>query len=600
MNNKILLELMDSFRKEPIKDRGAIISLVLIAWYKASQNVKCPENLKMINCQGIDAENFIKNMHDLSIAMADPAFVIEDRYISRLKQSTISGAISECLRLGASGVLKNFDPTDLATILEEKELVFPVELCDLMVGLAADIENKYVYLPWETGGQFTGRVIKKHARGMVESIRHTNLPELISSILEDEKSISISHNDLLRNPHYVNNGGLIEFPVTIAPLPFGVNVNEDVVERDLYNRFSEKTKSLTVLTVRHILAQTKGRAIITSMNSLLFSSGPERNLREDLLKRQQIEAVVAMPGGLLDITAIPFTILIINTEKRCETVRFVNADSPQFKEEVSRTKNRIINIEQLIETILTSEDSDIVKNVSTQEILKNDAQLQVNRYALGTKERKVAKILNARLREKLEDIATLVKPSSNIAAKDTTPENGIMMYEVGASDIPEYGYIHTASKQIVVHTKFNKTVSQFLIPGDIVLIIKGTLGKVGIIPEDVPAPGVGGWIAGQSAVVIRVEKSSGIDPRALFMLLRSELGKELVKTLESGAAIPFIQLRELKELAIPIPTVEESGYAVNALLKEESLQKQINELQNQQASLSANCWSLKNIEEIGQ
>lgn len=600
MNNKILLELMDSFRKEPINDRGAIISLVLIAWYKASQNAKCPEKLKMINCQGIDAENFIKNMHDLSMVMGNPAFVIEDRYISRLKQSTISGAISECLRLGASGVLKNFDPTDIATILEEKELVFPVELCDLMVGLAGNIENKDVYLPWETGGQFTGRVLKSHAKGMVESIRHTNLPELITSILEDVKSISISHNDLLRNPHYVRNGELIEFPVTIAPLPFGVNVNDEVFERDLYNRFSEKTKSLTVLTVRHILAQTKGRAIVTSMNSLLFSSGPERNLREDLLKRQQIEAVVAMPAGLLDVTAIPFTILIINTEKRCESVRFVNADSPQFKEEVSRTKNRLINIEQLIETILTSEDSDLVKNVSTLDILKNDAQLQVNRYVLGAKERKVARILSARVREKLEDVTTLVKPSANIVAKDTTIDNGLMMYEVGATDIPEYGYIHTASKQIVVSHSFKKNESQFLIPDDIVLIIKGTLGKVGIIPNDVPAPGVGGWIAGQSAVVIRVEKSSGIDPRALFMLLRSELGKELIKTLESGAAIPFVQLRELKQLAIPIPTAQESIEAINALMTEETLQHQINELQNKQALLSANCWSLKDNEEIGQ
>jgi type I restriction enzyme M protein len=429
---------------------------------------------------------------------------------------------------------------------------------------------------------------------MVETRTHTKLPQLISSILSDGKRINVAHNDPLRNPHYVEGGQLKTFNTTIALLPFGVNVSTEIVEHDLFNRFSEKTRSMTVLALRHILAQTKGRAIMTAINSLLFSSGAERSLREDLLNKQQIEAVVAMPAGLLDATAIPFSILILNTEKRCDTVRFVNADTPQFKEETSRTKSRLINVEKLIETILTGSDSDIVKNVSTQEILANDSQLQVNRYALGATEQNVARILASLESRRLDDIATLVKPVANI-----TNDNGTSIYEVGASDIPDYGYIHTARKQMRIELKADKMRDQFLRPNDIVLIIKGTLGKIGIISDDVPPPGENGWIAGQSAAVIRVEKSSDIDPCALFMLLRSELGKELVKTLASGSAIPFVQLRELKQLAIPIPTPQDSINAITALTEEEALQHQINELQRLQALLSANCWSLKNNEKIG-
>lgn len=594
MNDKILLQVMDSFRGDTLSDRGGLLSLILIAWYKASQSPECPTHLQMKNCQGVTSYEFVGAMAELGSVLNDSAFDIEDGRVSRMRQLTINNAISRCLSLGDAGLLNEFDPTDAAIHFDGLDVVFPVEVCDLMVGLAGDIYGQTVYLPWESNGQITGRILKRGAVGMVESIYHTKLPQLVSSILSDGKHINVAHDDLLRNPHYVENGRLKIFGTTIAFVPFGVNVDAEIVERDLYNRFSEKTRSLTVLAIRHILAQTKGRAIITSINSLLFSSGPERNLREDLLKNQQIEAVVAMPAGLLDVTAIPFTILIVNTEKRCETVRFVNADTPKFKVEVSRTKAKLINIEQLIETILASTDSDVVKNVSTHDILNNDAQLQVNRYALGAKEQEVADLLATLECKRLEDIATLVKPSANI-----TVENGIEISEVGASDLPDYGYIRTATKQIVVDQKAGKNESQFLCPNDIVLIIKGTLGKVGIVPPDVPKSGAGGWIAGQSSAVIRVDKSSGIDPRALFMLLRSELGKELVKALASGSAIPFVQLRELKQLSIPIPSVEESIKASNAFMEEDALQHQINELLRLQALLSANCWSLKNNENIG-
>jgi type I restriction enzyme M protein len=131
---------------------------------------------------------------------------------------------------------------------------------------------------------------------------------------------------------------------------------------------------------------------------------------------------------------------------------------------------------------------------------------------------------------------------------------------------------------------------QFLRSGDIVLIIKGNLGKVGII-SDAPSPGKDGWISGQSSVVIRLERTTGINPIALFMLLRSEFGKTLVKTLASGSVIPFVQLRELKQLMVPIPSPEESEKAIVALNEEEALQQQIDALQKKQTSLAALCWS---------
>lgn len=589
---------MDIFRGEPTTtSQNVLLALLMIAWHQASKKSHCPTHLQMQNCQGINGNELFKVMDELSGAMQDAALNISDGDIARMRPPTISAAINWCLNMGESGLLDQYDPTDAILFLDQRDMSgFPEEVCDLMVGLAGEIANEVVYLPWESNGQLAGRILKKQATGMIETKWHAGVLGLILSILADGGRTEMAHNDPLRHPCHLEDGRLKTFGTTLALLPFGVNIDAgpEIVDQDLFGRFKERTRSMTVLAVRHILAQTRGRAIVTVMNGLLFGSGAERNLREDLLNRRQIEAVVAMPAGLLSMTAIPFTILILNTEQPCRTVRFVNVDSPRFKESILRTKSRLINLDQLLETVLSTTDDDTARNVGVEEILANDAQLQVGRYVLGAGERRVASLLASMPQCRLGDIAVLVKPMANVLA-----EKGMAVCEVGAADLPDHGYIHTASKRILIEPRADRMRDQFLRPGDIVLIIKGSLGKVGIVGADAPAPGENGWIAGQSAVVIRLEKSSAIDPIALFMLLRSEFGKGLVRTLASGSAITFVQLRELKQLAIPVPSRDESDKAIAALAGEEELQHQIQTLQRRQASLAAHCWSLDHHEDNG-
>lgn len=591
MNDKILRQLMDIFRDEPTTaSQNLLLALMLIAWHQASQNPRCPSDLHMQNCQGIKGPELIHIMAELSKAMHDPAFNPGDSGMARLSPSAISAAMNWCLHMGQSGFLAQFDPTDAVLSVDQREMTgFPEEVCDFMVGLAGDLVNKTVYLPWESNGQLAGRLLRKQAVAMIETNWYADILQLVLSIVTGSARTGMMHNDPLRHPGYLEAGHLKTFGTTLALLPFSVNIEAgpEIVDRDLFGRFKEKTRSLTVLAVRHILAQTRGRAVVTVINGLLFGSGAERNLREDLLAKRQIVAVVAMPPGLLSMTTIPFTIMVLDTERPCHTVRFVNADTPSFKESVLRTRSRLINLEQLVDVVLASADSDIARSVRVEEILANDSQLQVNRYVLGASEQKVASLLASMPLRRLDELATLVKPVANVPA-----EQGMAVYEVGASDLPDYGYIHTASKQILIEPRLDKMKDQFLRHGDIVLIIKGSLGKVGIIGPGAPPAGENGWIAGQSAVVIRLEKASAVNPVALFILLRSELGKGLVRKLASGSAITFVQLRELKQLAIPVPSREESDKAIAALAGEEDLQRQINLLQQRQASLAAHCWSL--------
>lgn len=598
MKNKIISNLLGSFNKDTPTSDDLIISLILIAWWKKSINPIFPEKLKIKNNSGVDATELKAIFREIFSKTHDSAFSNEVcSKVTNIHYEILRVAIHQCITLGETGVLDSYNPTDVISVMSPckdmdlLEIILPKELAGLLVDLSGDIDGKDVYLPWETGGQLTGRILDKGADAFIESSSIMPLPNLIASIL-DKNNISSTHNDPLKNPIYVKNGKLIKFPITILHLPYrNIVVPEvaDIYEQDLFDRFKESTRSLTVLAIRHVLAQTQGRAIITIHNTLLFGSGSERRLREFLLNEQHIEAIIALPSNLLLNTSNPFSILILNTEKKCESVRFINADIEEFMEPITgikngRIKNRLINVEKLVASVFSELPCEFYKDVPTQEILANDAQLQVGRYIRSKQEEKVENKLSEMKRMPLDEIATLIKPIIGINS-----EEGISVREVGAYDIPDYGYIRTASKDLKVNIKNKKIKEQFLRPNDIVLITKGNAGKVGIISKDIPEES---WLAGHTSAVIRLDKDSAIDPRALVMLLRSQLGEGLLKTIISEGTMPFIQLRELERLNIPIPTDDESQNAIAILEEEVKLQQEITELQGHLKELSMECWKI--------
>jgi type I restriction enzyme M protein len=83
-----------------------------------------------------------------------------------------------------------------------------------------------------------------------------------------------------------------------------------------------------------------------------------------------------------------------------------------------------------------------------------------------------------------------------------------------------------------------------------------------------------------------------MDPRALFMQLRSPLGQQLLKGIVSGATIPLIQLKELRKLPVIAQDLPTQQRATRALEEEADLERQITELREQQAFQTASLWQL--------
>ena len=592
MTNRAIYQIVDSVRSTGLdRDKALELALQLLAWEKLSRTnriakelafsaeyIKYPE--KVLNVfQALSASGGLMFKAFSNI----PSVIFANPYVLR-------DALEVVNRLSATGVLENVDVLNLA----EERFISPVggylnmpgEVADLMSAIADIRSSDSVYTPWDSSfAQLASRAAIKSKDVYYESILHSSIPALVSLLSTNEFEVSIS-NPILQ-PTAIEGGKPRLFDITVAFPPFGMKYPADEIRRDLFNRFPERTTIGSVLAVRHAISQTKSKLVIAVQNSLLFSHGYEKELRKDLVEKGMIEAVIAMPNGLLSLTNIAFTILVINPKGGLNSVRFINADSPEFYVGVARTRNDLRNIDGLLELIKSNKESTNCSIVSNQVVLSNDAQLQVDRYVVSDSRKRLEKQLSGLRKIQLGDIARTVRaiPLGSIESKP------IAVMEIGAADLSQFGYIAPKGKTISVDENLAKRYEDcFLRPLDIVLIVKGSVGKIGIVPEDVPGPGNGGWVAGQSAIVLRVHP--GYCAQSLFVQLRSPMGQELLAGIVSGATIKLIQLRELMKLEVVQSTSDQDTKSREIIDSEERLEREIQKIRVEQESLSKNVWKL--------
>lgn len=592
-NEKILREVMDIVQGPLTAYEALTFSLQLLCWAKLSPDDRMPDGLK-IQPQKVADPNWVR---DVWSELGQRPGIIGAAYSggkipARMDPSRLGAAIALCMRLAETGVLYHFDPSDSFSQIfgrEAMEFYLPAELADVMTTLACIKPNSSMYAPWDNSAQLAGRAAKLGASAYLETMHDPMLPALISMFAAG--GIEIAHGDPIREPSAVVGGKLRQFDACVAFPPLGIRYSSEVIGKDWYNRFKDRSSSGVVLAVRHIVAQTSGKAVIAVPHSILFSPGGEKALREDLLKQGHIEAVISMPAGLLANPTISFALLVLDMNERHNTIRFINAESERFREPIpkARARARLIGIEGIVARLNGTITDELVAEVPAKEVLAADCILQVSRHVLPEWQSKIQAVICASHTLLLGDIVTIVRPVPPSTSTDTCN-----VLEVMTSDLPEMGYIPLPSKEVQVDKSSAIKKRLFLQPFDVLLIYKGSVGKVGITPESVPEPGEGGWIAGQSAVVLRVNNPDQVNPKALAVYLKSDLGQKLLESISvQGATIPMIQLRELQKLPVIVPPIKDATEIGKILDDQSKIQGEIEQLRAKQIELARSIWALE-------
>ncbi len=366
------------------------------------------------------------------------------------------------------------------------------------------------------------------AKIKLEILKKQNGYKKVNSTVVNENLLSVD----------INN----QFDKAFLHMPFNIRVSGYV-----YDEYKETTPILNafkkpisldwpfMLKLSQSLKKG-GKAVSLAFMGTTYNLN-DREFRKYFVEKGLIEAVIALPGKLLNETSVQTALYVFSHNN--SSIKFVDATEIC---EVGRRQN-ILN-EENIETILSAyqeEVEGISKDVSIDEIADNEFALIPSRYlssikyANGVAFKEIISIRRgATLRaDALDELSTI----------DHTDFQYLML-----SDITD-GII---SDDLSFITHIDDSLSKFIIKEDNLVLSKiGAPFKVAIMNKRETE-----IIANGNLYILEVDETK-VDPYYLQAFLQSDEGQKLLASVATGATFASISIKDLSDLEIPLPPLPE-------------------------------------------
>jgi type I restriction enzyme M protein len=215
------------------------------------------------------------------------------------------------------------------------EFYTPREVEKVIIGILKPHQKDHIYDPTAGSGGFlleaydylkqkSGEKIAKtlYLYGQELNISTFAIAK-INMFLHGLDSADIRRGDTIANPQFLTqNGNLQTFDICVANPPYSIKDWESEIFRtNKYGRLEgydmPPEKNADYAFVLHIIKSmnVNGRAGIVLPHGVLTRPNAEARIREQILKNDLIEAVIALPPKLFYGTGIPAAILIFNKNK---------------------------------------------------------------------------------------------------------------------------------------------------------------------------------------------------------------------------------------------------------------------------------------------
>ncbi|MCD7991302.1 MAG: type I restriction-modification system subunit M [Clostridia bacterium] len=164
-----------------------------------------------------------------------------------------------------------------------------------------------------------GRIYGQENNLSTSAIARMNL------FLHGASDFKIVQGDTLRNPKFIEYNKLKQFNCVLTNPPFGQEkwgasgFESDKYGRNIWGCPSDSNADYAWL--QHMVKSMKpmeGKAAVVLPQGVLFHSGKEGDIREQLIKSDMIEAVVALAGGVFYGTGVSACIIFLNNHKKSE------------------------------------------------------------------------------------------------------------------------------------------------------------------------------------------------------------------------------------------------------------------------------------------
>lgn len=248
-------------------------------------------------------------------------------------------------------------------------------------------------------------------------------------ILHDIRNYEIYIGDSLNNPRFPQ----CDYVVANPPWNQDYNVNgliEDPKVKRIYTQFTSTLppkNSMDWGWIQLMLYFARKKVGIILDNVALFRGGSEKRIREAVVKKDLIEAVVLLPEKLFYNTGAPGIVMIFNKNKpedRKGKILFINASQEFEKHPEVRRLNRLgeKNIEKIVNAYREFKNIEgFAKVVSIEEIAKNDYDLNVTLYVVPIEEEEEINIA-----EEFEELKKIEKERDEVKAKLEDHVSGVI------------------------------------------------------------------------------------------------------------------------------------------------------------------------------
>ncbi len=299
------------------------------------------------------------------------------------------------------------------------EFYTPREVEKVIIGILKPHQKDHIYDPTAGSGGFlleaydylkqkSGEKIAKtlYLYGQELNISTFAIAK-INMFLHGLDSADIRRGDTIANPQFLTqNGNLQTFDICVANPPYSIKDWEsEIFKTNKYGRLEgydmPPEKNADYAFVLHIIKSmnVNGRAGIVLPHGVLFRGGAEGRIREQILKNDLIEAVIALPSKLFYGTGIPAAILILNKNKpenKKNKVLIIDAEK-DFLEGKNQNSLRPQDINKIVKAYDGYSDIEkYARVVDMKEIAEKEHNLNISQYIDSSEQEEVIDVKKVR------------------------------------------------------------------------------------------------------------------------------------------------------------------------------------------------------------
>lgn len=305
--------------------------------------------------------------------------------------------------------------------MERTEEIFytPKEIVNIMAKMILKKENAKLYDPMYSSGNFLIKAMEQKETeifGEEKNIEYDSIFKtriLLKEAEENKKEYKINKEI----EHMKFDYALMNPPFSQRNWKKGM-VDTTIIEEYELPENAVADYAYVLKTLEKLEENGKMGAILP--HGVLFREN-EKKVRETLIQKNQIEAIIGLPENLFYNTRIPVIILVVAKTREDDTVLFIDA-SQEF---VSEKRNNVLTKEQQDKILKVYQNKEQVEGysriVTKEEIENNDFNLSIKKYIRKKQEKTNLEITQIRkqiknlkeekdiLEQNMKDILTVLE-----------------------------------------------------------------------------------------------------------------------------------------------------------------------------------------------